>query len=493
MIEIGLAIWIVAIGAVATAPVATARMPLVYAVVIVPSGYAVYVIAALALTIADGFSPLRAMVLASAVAMTGAIAWALRARPTLPWGRAGVEAACVGAAAALVAAVAQVIHVTRMTLDSLTYLVAAGGLDRAGGLGAYDASAVLKRLLVVPALEAPGALTGRGYVASVMPLFGVAALALTARLAHEALGIVGTPRRRAAGLLVAGAVFLLTTNRVVFHIAYLHTHMVFATFLLLGVGMAWLALQHERWQLLVPAALGFAALPMLRAEAWIVALIFLVPVVTEGNIPARGRWALAAAPAATTIAWFAVAVPPHVRAGDLALTGPVYSNVVGAGALLLLVAATHVRRLRRLTTAAPIAVIAALAVFVGIGAVREPELLRTSVAATAANLAAAGGWGTYWMIVIALFVLAAVTVRVPGRRLYTYPVVGYAFALFAFVFLRDGGYREGTGDSGNRMMMHIALVVLVYLIAAAGAIAAEAERESQPDTSAALSVRSTSG
>ena len=478
MIEVGLALWIVAIGAVATVPVAVVRKPLLHAVSILPAGYAVYVVAALGLTIAGRFSAITTLILASTLAVAGASGWLARVgRTAVPWRRVGVEVAAVAAAAATIAALAQVIHLTRMTPDSMTYVLSSGGLERTGGLETLGVAAVLKRLLVVPALEAPGALTGRGYVASVMPLFGAAGLALTGRLAYAALQIVSAPRRWIWPLLGTATAFLVTTNRVVFNVAYIHTHMVFATFLLLGAGMAWLALQLRRWELLVPAALGFAALPMIRAEAVIVVLIFLVPLVTELAIPAKGRWALAGGVAVTTLAWFGLAAPPHVATSDLTITGPVLSNLGGVIGLLALVAATHLRSLRRLTAAAPLLVVAGLAAFVAIGAVRNPELFQATVAAMAANLSILGGWGTFWPIAATLLVLAAVTLRVPGERLLVYPLVAYGLAIPAFAFLRDGGYRDGPGDSGNRMMMHVVFIIMVYLVAAAGAAAAEAAAE----------------
>jgi hypothetical protein len=475
VIEIGLALWIVAIGALSMVPVAATRMPLVYAVTILPAGYATYVLAALALAIAGSYSVIGALVLASALSLGGAAAWVASTQSPVPLRRMGVEIAGVAAVASLVAALAQVVHVTRMTPDSMTYLVAAGGLERVGSVEALGASAILKRLFVLPALEAPGGLTGRGYVASLMPLFGTAALALTGRLAFAALQFVGASRRRVRWLLASGGLFLLTTNRILFNAAYIHTHMVFATFLLLGVGLAWLALRSRRWQLLVPAALGFAVLPPLRAEAFIVVAIFLVPVLTDRDFPIRARWGLAGAVAVTTVAWFGIAVPPHVAPSDLGLTGPVYGNIVGAGALLLLMALTPMRRLEKITALAPAIVIAVLVVFVGLGAVRDPDLFQTSVAAMAANLAILGGWGVFWTVAGALLIIAAATLEVPGQRLLAYPIAGYVVAVLAFAFLRDGGYRQAAGDSGSRMMMHIVFLVVLYLIAAAGVAAAEAD------------------
>jgi len=48
----------------------------------------------------------------------------------------------------------------------------------------------------------------------------------------------------------------------------------------------------------------------------------------------------------------------------------------------------------------------------------------------------------------------------------TAPIAGF-FALFwASVYLRDAAYRVGAGDSGNRMLAHVILVVVLYCLVA---------------------------
>jgi hypothetical protein len=477
VIEVGLALWIVAIGALGALPVTGAGIRRAHIAVMMPCGYALYVVAALMLVILERFSAIGALALASAVALAAAGAWASRPerRGTIEWRRIFAGVAVVAGVAAVVAIVAQLVHVARLTPDSMAYLTAAGGLERFGSLDAGSGSAVLKRLLVVPALEAPGALTGRGYVASVMPLFAVAGVGLCAWLAHQALQVVATPRRWVAWILGSAGLFLLTTNRVVYNGAYIHTHLVFATFLLLGTGAAWLALQQRTWVLVLPAALGFAALPMLRAEAVIVVIVFLVPIVVELRVPVATRWALVAAPAATTFLWFGLAVPPQVKAAELGLTGPVFSNLLGIAGLIALVAATQSEPLRPITARAPAIVLGAVLAYVAVSVLRDPAVFGTSLAAMGANLTRDGGWGTFWPIAVLLVVVALIRIRLPFERLFTYPIVTYWVAVVAFAFLRDGAYRMGAGDSGNRMMMHIVFVTMVYLVMAAGALAAEAE------------------
>jgi hypothetical protein len=68
-----------------------------------------------------------------------------------------------------------------------------------------------------------------------------------------------------------------------------------------------------------------------------------------------------------------------------------------------------------------------------------------------------------------LFALAVVVVRIPLQRTFAYPLATWPLAILLFSYLREfDGYRLGAGDSGNRMMMHVALVLVLYLVIATG-------------------------
>ena len=69
-----------------------------------------------------------------------------------------------------------------------------------------------------------------------------------------------------------------------------------------------------------------------------------------------------------------------------------------------------------------------------------------------------------------LFIVGALLViRFRLQSMWTMSIFGYALALLAFVYLREGAYRVGTGDSGSRMMVHAVFVAIVYVVLAASA------------------------
>lgn len=66
---------------------------------------------------------------------------------------------------------------------------------------------------------------------------------------------------------------------------------------------------------------------------------------------------------------------------------------------------------------------------------------------------------------------AALAVFLPFQRVLLLPMISFVLAIPVFAYLRGDAYRVGFGDSGNRMLMHIVFVVVLYLMLAAGAAA----------------------
>jgi hypothetical protein len=245
--------------------------------------------------------------------------------------------------------------------------------------------------------------------------------------------------------------------------------MAFATFLVLGVGGGWYAATTRRWVLLAPAALGFAALPLLRPEGVIVALLFIVPLVVEERLTQRHRLLLIAPLVAVAVLWYGIAVPPHVADEHLRLAGPVISNLAGVAGLLVLVVVCAWDRRRLLVRWIVPAMPVLIAGYVALRVLRDFESFNLAVSAMASNLAYEGWWSTFWWVTPILFALAVVVVRIPLQRTFAYPLATWPLAILLFSYLREfDGYRLGAGDSGNRMMMHVALVLVLYLVIATG-------------------------
>ena len=469
MTELGATLAVVGIGVLLALPTLPALGRWGYAVLVVPVGFAGYTLVGAGLITVGVFSSTGALAVAGAVGALAAFAWWLRSesRPLLNWSEALVAVAVVAGAAVGLAAVTDALNATRLTPDSMWYVTIAGALERAGSLDPIGPAALVDRLVGASLLHTPG-VGGAGYMETWTPLLGGSGVALTAWLGRRALAVAAAPPRWAGWILVSLLALLITTNRVLYNLFYINSHMAVATFLVLGVGGAWWAAVSRKWIMLLPAGLGFAVLPLFRPEGVVVVVMFLVALIVDDRLSMRHRWALVLPVVAVTMLWHGLAVPPRANLADLGIAGPVLGNLWLAAGLVALVALTGVSRLRRLTRWVPVAMPLLLGAYVALRAFRGFSTLEESISATATNLARDGLWGVFWWVAPVLFVVAVVVVRLPLQRAFVYPLAAWPLALLFFAYERGGGYRVGAGDSGNRMMMHVALVLVLYLIAASG-------------------------
>ncbi len=69
-----------------------------------------------------------------------------------------------------------------------------------------------------------------------------------------------------------------------------------------------------------------------------------------------------------------------------------------------------------------------------------------------------------WSIGILLLAVALIVHEVPSSRLWTTPIVGLAVLWWLLPMIREGAWRVGAGDSGNRILAHMLAVVVAFLV-----------------------------
>jgi len=327
---------------------------------------------------------------------------------------------------------------------------------------------LLKRQLTTGLLHTVGVLTGVGYFPSLTFLITASGIGMTAWLGNRALMLFDTPSRWRWIILGSGTLFLVTTNRVAYNLFYVNGHAAFAGFLLISVGFAWYAVTAERWSLLVLSALTLAALVPLRADSVAVATIFLIPIITSAAIPVWGRWTLTLPFAATTLLWYGVILRPYLPDAEYRPTGTATAYALVGLGLVGLVVLSQIPLLKPFARWSPWAVGFLLAAFVAWRARRGFSVLLKTLGATGSNIGSYGLWSAFWWLAPLLLVAALIAVVVPHQRFFIPGLVTFPIALMAFAFLRGSPYRVGTGDSGNRMLMHVVFVLVLFVIAAAG-------------------------
>lgn len=368
--------------------------------------------------------------------------------------------------AVLTALAARQWHLTRLTPDSLRYLLASNELVLTEGLREMNATDLVTRQIGLPALHSLSDLVGRGYLASLGPLFGVFGLGLFAWLALAVTH--GTMGRRNRLILVGTAIlFLLSSNRLVYDSFYINTHIEMAAYLLIAVAGTWLAVSRGLSGWAIPSGLALAVTLVFRPEAPLVAAIVLVTVAaSRANLSVR--LAMTVPTLAVGGLWYGLGLWRYAAGGDeISSTAPVFGSLVVIAVAVVLCLAGGVDRARPWARWLDIAGVAALALLLAFYMATDPTVFGASVEATARNLVRDGFWLLTWVAAIALLVVALIVQAIPDARVWTVPIIGFALLHWALPYVREGAWRVGAGDSGNRILAHYLAVTVIFLVLAA--------------------------
>lgn len=428
-----------------------------------PVGASIYLMVALSSLVFAGSLGSR-----SVLAWTGALgaAAAVAALVTGAWkGRTLVWLGASLALATFTVIVAREVHLTRLTPDSLRYLLFAAEMQLPDALGEIHRVDLLKRQMGLPALQTLSSLTDRRYLASMGPLFGTFGGGTFVWLIWAA-----TRRfilRRRLLLTLAAALLLLSSNRLLYDVFYINGHIEVAVYLLIAIMGAWLAAYQRSWQWAVPAGLALGVTLLFRAEAPIVAGIILVAI-GAGIVDWPTRWWIVIPTTIVAGLWYAIILWRHASGGDtVSLTAPVFGSLVLVFAATLAVLLGGLVRMRPLTRHLDKVMLIGLLALLAFFGIRNLDVLWVSLEATAWNLAYRGLWLLTWPAVVGLLAVALLVHRVPEGRIWVTPIIGFGLVFWLLPLLREGAWRVGTGDSGNRILAHILAVCVAFIVLAA--------------------------
>jgi hypothetical protein len=221
----------------------------------------------------------------------------------------------------------------------------------------------------------------------------------------------------------------------------------------------------------LPAGLALAATVTMRPEAAITVLMFVLPFLVDRRIRERAIWLLIGPFAVAVLLWNGIVFPANAVAADLGVVGPVRGPLFIAAGVVILALVRDRAWMDRVLPVLPTALAALLAAYILASTIRDPDMAWRTVYATFHNvILGSGRWGAFWWVVLPLVILAGRHVRFRYQKLWVTPIALFGLAYVAFAFLRGSNYRVGSGDSGNRILMHIALVAVTYLVIAGAAI-----------------------
>lgn len=428
------------------------------------TGCALYLLAGvLVLALPLPTEPLFALVPVCAVPLALFLSMTrLRFRP--PWGLWS---------GALVAAIALPALVRGLSLykwhsDSIEYINGAELLNNGAFETAPSPYLLIKRLFGVPWLQSLGALNGEPFVHAVLPALALATLGSVAWFVLE-----GRPRRAsvaAAVVAAIGAVLLLaTSNRFIFHAFYINGHLLLGALILVAVGSCWLLVSKPEISatpLLTMGAIVLAAIPSIRPEGPILALLAIAPFLMSTAVPRSHRVVLAAGLGAGVLLWNSWVAVSLLENGFSALG--VITQVVVLGVLLVVLLADcflpwTAKAARPLIRGMEIVAWPALALLY----FYDPYVTSESVTALGVNAYGdAAHWGASLWVYTALILLCVVALRLPGLGVLRFYVTTFIPVAMALAIGRGAPYRPGPFDSLARMLMQWLPLATLYIVVA---------------------------
>lgn len=432
------------------------------AVLSLPVGAAVYLIVALAMVVVVGtLEPLVALALTGLGGVGGLVIGGRRA-----WNRKAIRwlAVALGSTVIIVVA-ARLLHLTRLTPDSLRYILASNNLVTPDALGVMHPVDLHDRNLAVPFLHALSDLTDRRYLASIGPLFGAAGFGLFVHLTWQATTRLERPAR--VGLIAAATLFLVTSNRLTYDVFYLHTHIYVAVYVLVAMTGIWFAVNRGSPGWAVPAGLSLAVTLLIRPETPLIVALLLVVAASAGAGRTARLWL--GLPAVVIVGVWYGTLWSWVPGGDrIAVDAPIFGGMVAVGGAAAVLVLAEIPVLARAVRRSDLILVGLLGLVLATFIAVDPGVFVESWEATVSNLVLFQGlWHVTWPALLALMGAALMFARGPDTRLWSVPVVGYLLIWWLLPYLRSGAWRVGTGDSGNRILAHIIFVAVAYLVIAA--------------------------
>lgn len=420
-----------------------------------PIGVAVYMATASLWVVAtDRVHPARILAATIALGLVG-VAHAVVTGQRRLW-RCGLVMVL---AVAAVTMLARTFHLTQLTPDSLRYLLFALNVSGPEGIAAVHPPDLLNRQLGYPSLQALASLTDRDYLASIGPLLGASTLGLLTWTLWR-----GTAGDRRRPLLVAVAVaFLLSTNRFLYSWFYINTHIAIAAFLLIAVSGTWWAVRERSNAWAWPVGISIGAIVVLRPDSPLFAAVVL-GVIAASSLGWSFRLPAVAPILVITTLWYGLTLVPHPHYQSyMSLTSPVAGNILAVTGAVALVLLSWARPFRKLARHVDVVMLVAMVAGFSLLAYRDLEVVAHSAYATVMNVYQ-GGWLLTWPALTALTLLVILRHRIPNGRVWTIPVMGFGLLYWLLPLLREGAWRVGTGDSGNRILIHFVAIVVGMVV-----------------------------
>tara|TARA_B100000686_G_scaffold334276_1_gene401319 strand:+ start:3210 stop:4682 length:1473 start_codon:yes stop_codon:yes gene_type:complete len=363
-----------------------------------------------------------------------------------------------------------------LSYDSYKIIVA--GKSFGSSLFSFGSSNLAQFPLMVINLQAGGDLFNLDYVVYLPAVTGLLAIVGATIIIS---GVVTTSKMHSivcslVALLVM-AVFWGMTYMLRIQLGYLNSHMLMAGFYTLGFAFC-LDIGKKGEKSLDPMlfALIVGSVAFIRLEGLLFVSLLLFALFSCRSFSRKQLLIIGVITLVIPALWY----------GRLAEAGASGSNIISSRntVLMLLVAAspfvvTYWRATHRIAKWMPYLVVIGLAGIFSIYMLAQDSAVESSLTLVA-NSIATGYWGAFWWTFGPLVILMVIFgPRLKSEGVWLEVLGGGILLILLLGMIRSVPYRAGWGDSGNRMLVHLAPLAVMYTLVKVQACFTRDDRVSQ--------------
>jgi len=349
--------------------------------------------------------------------------------------------------------------------DSFRYVQVGSLLE---GLIIHSAQAIrfLHQQFAVPMMHAPANIANEFYFRSITPILALATILVFSWFCQNGLRTVIRNWWMASTITLAATLLLLTNRSFIFHAFYIHSHMIYAAFMLIIGGCSWLYARDTKLPkqgLIIAICLAASAMIVTRAEASLHAWFVLLPVLASSKFPVKHKVLVLLVLALSIASWNGFIWSKYASAEETVPSSATNMFWLSVAAVMLM-PVMFLDLFNRISKYILLLAESALWLALLISAVKDPQTFFMNYNATVANLIGGKGlWGYSFIILGILFVGTLFLSNAPDRVFLRFPVTTFIPLGLLLGILRGFPYHAGFGDSLNRMFLHIVPLAVLFI------------------------------
>ena len=355
------------------------------------------------------------------------------------------------------------LNLNYVTHDSIYLILFGRDLIQSGFSEWYIASPASMGIYI-PLIQAMGMLFGLDYVWFIQPVLSVIMITVIIYFGYKSV-IRYIIKKWIAYALVVGAILLfLTANLIYGMLVYTHTNLSSALYLFLTVVSFYFAIEDDNGGWLVLGGLSLISFGLVRIENPLIALIIIFLYLSSGKLSQRQSILTFIPYLLFQGVWYFSVYLMDIETflsgmGD----GQILLISLACFAMILVILLRRWQLLKRVMDWASKSLPFIFLAFWGVLGALNPSVFLNNLKAILTNFFISGGWGFFWVINIPLLFISIYSEHFPQKRLLLRFLISF-FAVIEILGFFRYPYHDQWYDSANRMMIHIAPLVLFFVI-----------------------------